>query len=237
MLPLKAAMAANDVRVYAAASMTNVISELAKEYQTQTGVNVITVFAGSSSLARQILNGAPADIYISANSHWVDYLVAEEVVDSKNVEVIAKNELVLIRSLNSDIEKFELKDASAWQNLLRHERIAIGQPDSVPAGIYAKETLSNLDVWSSVKRRTAPTNSVRVALALVERGEAPLGIVYKTDAIQNSKVTILDTFSSELHSPIVYPLAKLNNSEAVMAFSTFLNSENAKQIFIQYGFN
>jgi len=236
LLPVKTAMAADSIKVYAAASMTNVVSELAKNYSDHTGKKVVTVFAGSSSLARQIQNGAPADIFISANKKWVDYLVKQDVIQERNVTIIAENELVLISPNNNHQKSFNLGNATQWDQILKSGRVALGQPDSVPAGIYAKESLTNLGVWETVKLKSAPTNSVRVALALVERGEAKLGIVYKTDALLTDKVTIVDSFDDTLHDPIVYPMAVINGSDQVEGFAKFLLSKESKQVFNRYGF-
>lgn len=236
LLPPRAAIAADSIKVYAAASMTNVISELAARYSDKSGVKIVTIYAGSSSLARQIENGAPADLYISANTRWVDYLISKQVIQEEGVTVVAENELVLIQPKSRSIDKFDLTDKAGWNQVLLNERIALGQPDSVPAGIYAKQSLTNLTVWDTVKKKIASTNSVRVALALVERGEAGLGIVYKTDALTNDKVSILDTFSNELHDRIEYPMAIVKESEQVKSFADYLTSDDAKQVFTEYGF-
>ncbi|MFC1235506.1 molybdate ABC transporter substrate-binding protein [Vibrio sp. F74] len=236
LLPLKAAIAADSLKVYAAASMTNVISDLAKSYSDETGIRIVTVFAGSSSLARQIESGAPADLYISANKKWVDYLLAKGLISQEGIRVVAENELVLIAPQSHPQKSFDFTSTAVWNGLLLNERLAIGQPESVPAGIYAKQSLTNLAVWDTVKTKVAPTSSVRIALALVERGEATLGIVYKTDALMSEKVTIVDSFPNTLHEPIVYPMAIMNNDLVVKSFADFLVSDQAKQVFTRYGF-
>lgn len=235
-LPIKAAMAIDNIKVYAAASMTNVITELATDYSKRSGMKVVTVFAGSSSLARQIHNGAPADIYISANKKWVDYLVENKVFDKSNVKEIAHNELVLVSPIESPPEPFDIKSVVAWESVLDSDRIALGQTESVPAGIYAKQSFINLGVWEAVQNKTAPMNSVRSALALVERAEAGLGVVYKTDALSNDKVSIITTFSNALHDPIIYPMAIVNSAASVEDFAQFLMSEESQQVFKRYGF-
>ena len=231
------AQADSKIRIYSAASMTNVINEIIQTHTKKTGVKFTPVFAGSSSLARQIEKGAPVDIYISANTKWVEYLVNEGLADKNKINVIAKNELVLVSPLNHIPEPFQLNDTQRWNRLLKDERIAIGQVSSVPAGIYAKQAFSALGVWSEVKTRTAPSNSVRVALALVEREEAALGVVYKTDALVSNKVAIVKQFPKDSHDPIVYPMVVLTESTQVKAFAEFMSGNKAKQIFLKYGFN
>ncbi|MGF1753604.1 molybdate ABC transporter substrate-binding protein [Vibrio makurazakiensis] len=229
------ANAEDTLRVYAASSMTNAITELSNSYTEAQGVNIVTVFGGSSSLARQIERGAPVDVFISANQKWVDHLVIQDVISPSNVSIFASNNLTLIAPKASNIS-FDVTDKSAWETNLKDQRLAIGQPESVPAGIYAKEALSTLNVWDSVSHNLAPTKNVRVALVLVELGEAPLGIVYKTDAMASDKVRVVHNFSDTLHSEITYPLAKVNESDSVDAFITYLKSEPAKQILNAYGF-
>lgn len=229
--------AAEKIRVYAAASMTNVVSEVIQRYKQSTGNEVVAIYAGSSSLARQIEKGAPADIYISANSKWVDYLISKNLVKNNRSEVIAHNQLVLVTPTSMAQSPFSLADGAAWRELLANDRLAVGQVESVPAGIYAKQALSHLEVWDDVKDRTAPTNSVRVALALVERAEAVVGIVYKTDALISKKVDILSTFPADSHTPIEYPMVILSDSSQAAEFASFITTDEAKEIFNHYGFN
>lgn len=228
--------AADGIKVYAAASMTNVVDELALEYKKLTGTSVVSVYAGSSSLARQIIQGAPADVFISANTDWMDFLVSEGVVVHSDVKQLARNELVLVTPYNSPIEPFNMADSNAWLAGLQDSRIAIGQPESVPAGIYAKQALEKSRVWQAISRKTAQSNSVRAALALVERGEALLGVVYKTDALVNDKVKIIGVFPDADHSPIIYPVVDLRRSPESKAFVDFLLSDQAQLIFGRYGF-
>ncbi|WCE32589.1 molybdate ABC transporter substrate-binding protein [Vibrio sp. SCSIO 43137] len=229
--------AADKVRLYAAASMTNVINEVLQSYKAQSGDKVVAVFAGSSSLARQIEKGAPADIYISANVKWVDYLIDKGMVYRDKADIVARNQLSLVKPANGKVDQFDLANAEQWLAALKNERLAVGQVDSVPAGIYAKQALSNLGVWQQVRSYTAPTNSVRVALALVERGEAALGVVYQTDAMVSSKVVILDTFPEQSHTPVQYPMAVISGSKAANKLAQFILSDTAQQIFEKYGFS
>ncbi|ELB2086351.1 molybdate ABC transporter substrate-binding protein [Vibrio parahaemolyticus] len=228
--------AATDLKVYAASSMTNAIDEIAQDFKEKYDVTVTPVYGGSSSIARQIINGAPADVFISANTKWMDYLVDEGVIDSDNVTNLVRNSLVLIAPQSSSIAVFNFADAKAWEAALNDSRLALGNPTSVPAGMYAKESLTTLGVWKEIQTKVAPAKNVRLALALVERGEAPLGVVYKTDAQLTSKVKIVGEFASDTHAAIVYPAAVVNDSTESRQFFQYLKSEDAKRVFAHYGF-
>ncbi|ELA9308537.1 TPA: molybdate ABC transporter substrate-binding protein [Vibrio parahaemolyticus] len=228
--------AATDLKVYAASSMTNAIDEIAQDFKEKYDVTVTPVYGGSSSIARQIINGAPADVFISANTKWMDYLVDEGVIDSDNVTNLVRNSLVLIALQSSSLAVFNFADANAWEAALNGSRLALGNPTSVPAGMYAKESLTTLGVWKEIQTKVAPAKNVRLALALVERGEAPLGVVYKTDAQLTSKVKIVGEFASDTHAAIVYPAAVVNDSTESRQFFQYLKSEDAKRVFAHYGF-
>ncbi|ASZ49858.1 molybdate ABC transporter substrate-binding protein [Vibrio parahaemolyticus] len=228
--------AATDLKVYAASSMTNAIDEIAQDFKEKYDVTVTPVYGGSSSIARQIINGAPADVFISANTKWMDYLVDEGVIDSDNVTNLVRNSLVLIAPQSSSLAVFNFADANAWEAALNGSRLALGHPTSVPAGMYAKESLTTLGVWKEIQTKVAPAKNVRLALALVERGEAPLGVVYKTDAQLTSKVKIVGEFASDTHAAIVYPAAVVNDSTKSRQFFQYLKSEDAKRVFAHYGF-
>ncbi|RJX75473.1 molybdate ABC transporter substrate-binding protein [Vibrio sinensis] len=229
------ANAGDNVRVYAASSLTNVMNELINHYQQATNDKVMAVYAGSSSLARQIENGAPADVYISANVRWVQYLKDKQIIDAQQVTPWLYNELVLIAPTDGS-ESFDVSDKQAWLSALGDRRLAVAQPNAVPAGIYAQQSLENLQVWPALMMRLAPTSNVRVALTLVERNEAALGIVYKTDAQLSDKVKSIYQFSSQSHDPIMYPIASLNSKPSVQSFVQFLQSDDAKNIVQKYGF-
>ncbi|EIF8959386.1 molybdate ABC transporter substrate-binding protein [Vibrio parahaemolyticus] len=228
--------AATDLKVYAASSMTNAIDEIAQDFKEKYDVTVTPVYGGSSSIARQIINGAPADVFISANTKWMDYLVDEGVIDSDNVTNLVRNSLVLIAPQSSSLAVFNFADANAWEAALNGSRLALGNPTSVPAGMYAKESLTTLGVWKDIQTKVAPAKNVRLALALVERGEAPLGVVYKTDAQLTSKVKIVGEFASDTHAAIVYPAVVVNDSTESRQFFQYLKSEDAKRVFAHYGF-
>ncbi|CAK3504070.1 molybdate ABC transporter periplasmic binding protein [Vibrio crassostreae] len=228
-------LAAEKLRVYAASSMTNAVNLLVEEFEKDHSVDVIPVYASTSSLVRQIERGAPADIFISANEKWMTHLVDRKLVSSDNVTNLCENELVLISPKDTSVT-LDLSQGNQWAKLLTNERLAVGNTMSVPAGIYAKEALETLGVWDDVKTRLAPSNNVRMALALVERSEAKLGIVYKTDALLSKEVNLVSMFPSDLHTPIRYPVAKLNDKVVAEEFYTFLKSEKAKDILNSFGF-
>ncbi|WP_274879602.1 molybdate ABC transporter substrate-binding protein [Vibrio harveyi] len=231
-----AANAATELKVYAASSMTNAVNDIAQQFETKYAVTVTPVYGGSSSIARQILNGAPADIFISANTKWMDYLVKSKAVKNDSVTNLVRNSLVLIAPKASTIEPFDFSDANAWNQALEGNRLALGNPVSVPAGMYAKESLTNLGVWKKLERQIAPAKNVRLALALVERGEAPLGVVYKTDALLTDKVKVVGEFANDTHADIIYPAAIVKDSTQSEQFFEYLKSDDAKKVFAQYGF-
>ncbi|MEZ8722004.1 molybdate ABC transporter substrate-binding protein [Vibrio pomeroyi] len=228
-------LAAEKLRVYAASSMTNAVNLLVEEFEKNHTVDVIPVYASTSSLVRQIERGAPADIFISANEKWMTHLVDRKYVSSDNVTNLCENELVLIAPKGSSVS-LDLSQGDQWTKLLKNERLAVGNTMSVPAGIYAKEALETLGVWDDVSSRLAPSNNVRMALALVERSEAKLGIVYKTDALLSKEVNLVETFPSDLHTPIRYPVAKMSDKVIAEEFYTFLDTEKAKDILNSFGF-
>ncbi|NAW69085.1 molybdate ABC transporter substrate-binding protein [Vibrio sp. V27_P1S3P104] len=225
------------VHIYAASSMTNAVNDLIRLYQSHHDTKVVAVFGGSSSLARQIEHGAPADVFLSANDDWMTYLIGKNKVQEAQVALLASNQVVLIQPANLNLTAFDVADSQQWTQRLTGERLAVGNTDAVPIGIYSKQVLTTLGVWDTVRSRLAQTNNVRLALALVERGEAPLGMVYKTDALTSNKVAIVLEFDSALHSPIHYPVAQLNNKPSSASFMTFLTSSDAKGILTSYGFN
>lgn len=228
-------LAAEKLRVYAASSMTNAVNLLVEEFEKNHTVDVIPVYASTSSLVRQIERGAPADIFISANEKWMTHLVDRKYVSSDNVTNLCENELVLIAPKGSSVS-LDLSQGEQWTKLLTNERLAVGNTMSVPAGIYAKEALETLGVWDDVSSRLAPSNNVRMALALVERSEAKLGIVYKTDALLSKEVNLVETFPSDLHTPIRYPVAKMSDKVIAEEFYIFLDTEKAKDILNSFGF-
>ncbi|WP_375320355.1 molybdate ABC transporter substrate-binding protein [Aliivibrio logei] len=222
-----------NVTVYAASSLTNVMNDIVDAYQDETGERVRVSYAGSSSLARQIANGAPADIYLSANTKWMDYLIEQDQVEVGSKVDLLRNTLVLIASRSTPKE-------NTWQWFIGQKgfRIAMADPRHVPAGIYGKQSLEKQFRWPEIKDHIASGNNVRSALLFVERDEAPLGIVYKTDALLSKNVTVVEEFPEDSHDPIVYPMAiiKDKTSGEVTRFYQYLLSEKVKNIFVSYGF-
>lgn len=237
MLCCTAVYAQEKITVYAASSMTNAVNELIAAYQPKQPLDIVPVYAGSSALARQIEQGAPADIFISANDNWVTHLLNKNIVTSDKVTLLAGNQLVLIAHQSLKLNSLVVNDVAAWLDALNGSRLAIGNTMAVPVGMYAKEALEKLKVWSSLAPMLAQTNNVRLALALVERQEAALGIVYKTDALMSNKVKVVHEFDSSLHSAIHYPLVQLTERDTVNQFMLFLRSDQAKSILQNYGFS
>lgn len=232
------AQAADKVTVFAAASLTNAMQDIAAQYQKEKGVQVVSSFASSSTLARQIEQGAPADLFISADQQWMDYSISKQQIVENTRYTLLGNELVLVAAKASKIDNVEIDDKTQWTKLLGDSRLAVGDPDHVPAGIYAKEALQKLGAWSTLEPKLARASDVRGALALVEREEAPLGIVYGSDAIASKKVKVVGTFPASSHKPVEYPMAIVKDHEKpeVRAFYDYLKTPAASAIFKQYGF-
>ena len=227
---------AADIKVSAAASLTDVITELGRVYESaHAGVVIKASYAGSSTLAKQIENGAPADIFISADRDWADYLEKRGLLSSATRRNLLLNELVLIAPLNRPTTIQLQKNFDLVGSF--NGKLCTGEPAYVPVGKYAKQALTFYDWWAPIQLRLVGTEDVRTALAFVERGECALGIVYKTDALMSKKVQVVASFPAESHEPIVYPggLTK-NANEDALAFWQFLQSEPAAQVFIRYGF-
>ena len=182
------------VTVFAAASLTNAMQDIAKEYKKEKGVEVVSSFASSSTLARQIEAGAPADLFISADQKWMDYAVEKKSIDTASRATLLGNSLVVVAPKASAQDEIDISDKTDWTSLLKGGRLAVGDPEHVPAGIYAKEALQKLGAWETLSPKLAPAEDVRGALALVERSEAPLGIVYGSDAVASKGVKVVGTF-------------------------------------------
>lgn len=232
------AQAAEKVTVFAAASLTNALQEIAAQYQQGKDVSIVTSFASSSTLARQIDQGAPADLFISADQKWMDYAIDKQAMVANTRYTLLGNQLVLVAPADSKLGQITIDAQTPWKKLLDGGRLAVGDPDHVPAGIYAKESLQKLGAWQSVSPLMARANDVRAALALVERGEAPLGIVYGSDAVASKKVKVVGVFPADSHKPVEYPMAivKGKQSPAVDAFYDYLKGPQAATIFTRYGF-
>lgn len=225
------------VNVFAASSLTNALNEISEQFEQQTGTSVRNTFAGSSALARQINNGAPADIYLSANTKWMTYLDQQQVLEPETKANLLANSLVVIAPSENQTPVFS---SSSWPlvDYIGDSKLALADPAHVPAGIYAQQALETLGVWGSVKGHIAAANNVRSALVLVERGEAPLGIVYKTDGMLSKYVDIVAELPASSHDNIQYPMAIIKNKARpeVLAFYDYLSSDSAQAVFQQYGF-
>lgn len=233
------AAAADKVTIFAAASLTDALGALDGQYEAQTGTKVTAVFAASSTLARQIEAGAPAQIFFSADTNWMDDLAQKGLIEPGTRRDLLGNALALVAPADSGIGALAINPGLAWASLLGTDgRLAVGDPAHVPAGIYAREALASLGAWQTLEPRLARAEDVRGALMLVERGEAPLGIVYVTDARISPKVKIVGVFPASSHSPIVYPAAivKGQASPAVAAYFRFLASPRARSVFNRFGF-
>lgn len=231
---------ASEVVVFAAASTTNAITDIGELYAAQKLGIVKTSFASSSTLAKQIASGAPADVYLSANKKWMDFLAGKNAIVAATRFDLLGNSIVLIAPQDSPLKAVKITAGMDLAALLGKDgRLSMGDPDHVPAGMYGKKAMENLGFWPQVKDRIAPMKDVRAALVLVERGEAPLGEVYATDAAISKKVRVVGVFPADSHPPIVYPVAAVagGNAAAAKAFMDFLKSSEAIGVFEKYGFN
>ncbi len=222
--------------VFAAASLTNVLGEISPAWEKTSGIPVKLSFAASSVLARQIEAGAKADVFISADAEWMDYLQSRNLIDKSARRNLVGNRLVLIAPADS---KLVLKIATgfALAEALGDGRLATGDPDTVPAGRYARAALTSLGVWDEVADRLVRADNVRSAMLFVSRGEVPLGIVYATDAAVDSKVRVVDMFPASTHAPITYPAAAVRGARReATALITYLGGEQARAAWRKFGF-
>jgi molybdate transport system substrate-binding protein len=237
---IPAASAADEsqpVLVFAAASLTDVLDELGKAFTAQTHIEVKSSLAASSALAKQIEAGAPADLFFSADLEWMDYLDQRKLLEPGSRRDVVLNRLVLIAPADS---KVSVKIAPGFDLLkaLGDGKLATGDPDSVPVGKYAHAALEKLGAWDRVSSRIVRAENVRAALAFVARGEAPLGIVYRTDALAEKRVRIVDEFPQDSHPPVTYPIALTTNASAqAQKFEDFVTGDAAKAIFKKFGFS
>lgn len=232
---------ADDVLVFAAASLTDALGEVGQTYEKNSKNEIKFSFASSSTIARQIVQGAPAEIYVSANAKWMDYLQQHDEILTDTRKDLLANQLVLVAPLDSKFDdNVEIRAGFPLADMLGNSKLAMGNPAHVPAGIYGKQALKSLDLWKSVKDQVARAADVRAALALVALGEAPLGIVYKTDALAADDVKIVGTFPADSHKAIIYPAALTKavsqDDKAARDFYEFMGSKTAARIFKKYGF-
>ncbi|HEX7858225.1 MAG TPA: molybdate ABC transporter substrate-binding protein [Sphingobium sp.] len=223
--------------VLAAASLQESLTDAANAWATKKHPRPVISFAGSSALARQIGAGAPADIFISADEPWMDDVANKGLIRPGTRISFLANKLVLVAPANSGA-RIAIKPGFPLARALGNGRLAMADPDAVPAGKYGKAALTQLGVWPSVEGKVARAENVRAALTLVERGEAPFGIVYATDAMASKGVRVIGTFPANSHPPITYPIALLKSATSTDAepFRRFLISREGKAIFARYGF-
>lgn len=226
-----------EVVVFAAASLKNALDAVAADFQTATGNTVTISYAGSNQLAKQIMEGAPADIFISAAVNWMDEVEKAGLVVPDTRSDLLGNTLVLVAH-GADAAPVEIGPDFDLKALLGDGKLSMAMVDSVPAGQYGKESLESLGIWSAVEGSVAQSENVRAALALVSTGEAPYGIVYASDAVSDPGVTVVGTFPNDSHKPIIYPAALLTGAAdaADKAFLEALSADGADAAFAGQGF-
>ncbi len=221
--------------ISAASSLTDVMKELIDTYESAHNVSIQLNLASSGKLARQIEQGAPADLYLSANQKWMDQLEADKQIESATRRNFTSNHLVMIGSKNNN----ELTSLQTLANLPPESQIAVGEPESVPAGSYTKQALQKIQLWELIKEHLVFSSDVRQVLTYVESGNVSYGIVYGSDAKISDQVKVLTEIDPELHKPIVYPGAVLSDSthkQEATDFLNFLGTKEAKEIMKKYGF-
>jgi molybdate transport system substrate-binding protein len=223
--------------VFAAASMKNALDELDAAYTAKTGVKITASYAASSALAKQIEQGAPADVFVSADTDWMDYAIGKKNINESTRVNLLGNSIVLIAAKDSKLDKVTIGQGFDLAKLAGDGKIATGDVKSVPVGKYAKAALEKLGSWTAAESKFAMADSVRAALTLVSRGEAPLGIVYATDAKIDPGVKIIGTFPADSHPAIIYPVAATTTAKTeAIDYLAFLRSTAAKTILEKYGF-
>ena len=231
------ARAGERLTVFAAASLKNALDEVSAAWASETGKRATISYAASSALAKQIEQGAPADVFFSADMDWMEYLSEKKLIDAASVTKLLGNEIVLIAPQESTVT-VTLAPGVPLAELLGGGRLAMADVRAVPAGKYGKAALENLKAWASIAPSVAQAENVRAALKLVAAGEAPLGIVYRTDALAEPAVKIIASFPAASHPPIVYPAARVASSNHAdsSAYLSFLKSPKAAAIFQSQGF-
>ncbi|WP_406873639.1 molybdate ABC transporter substrate-binding protein [Aminobacter sp. P9b] len=234
---LPSARADGDVVVFAAASLKNALDAVDAAWKAESGKSATASYAASSALSKQIEEGAPADVFISADLDWMKYLADKKLIkDGSDVKLLG-NRIVLVAPKDSGA-KAEIAPNFDLAALLGDGRLAMGDVKAVPAGKYGKAALEKLGVWSSVEGKIAQAENVRAALKLVSTGEAPLGIVYQTDATAEPGVKVVGVFPEDSHPPIVYPVGVTADSKSAdaAAYVKYLQSAKAKELFEAQGF-
>ena len=230
--------AARPLTVFAAASLQESLDAVAKSWEAHGGQHVVLSYAASSVLARQIEQGAQADVFVSADIDWMDYLQDRKLIEPASRFVLVRNALVLIAPIHSSVRAVDLNARPSVLAALGRGRLAVAETASVPAGRYAKQALENLGLWPALSTHLAQGDNVRAALEYVARGEAPLGIVYATDAHAEPRVRIVAVFADKLHAPIVYPAARTASADpkSAAAFLAYLRTPRIAALFRRAGF-
>ena len=231
------ANAADQLTLFSAASTVQLVGQLERDWQKKTGNGLRTVFASSGALARQIESGAPADLFLSADNRWIDFLLEKDLIAPNTRKTVLRNRLALIASNDLKVSvPFDVKK-DLPRILSGGNRLAMGDPRHVPAGLYAKQSLQKLGLWTTIGPKTARAQNVRLALALVERNEAQLGIVYLSDVFHQNVLKILKVFPQNLHAPIAYKIAATKPAAELAAeFLDYLSSPEAREIYRHLGF-
>lgn len=238
MLGSGAARAESPVLIFAAASLKNALDEATAAWSKETGKAAKVSYAASSALAKQIESGAPADLFFSADVDWMDYVAKAGGIRPQTRANLLRNTLVLIAP-GAEKVALDLKPGLDLARALGDGRLAVANVEAVPAGKYGRAALETLGAWAGVKDRLAQTENVRAALLLVSRGEAPLGIVYATDAVSDPSVTVVATFPADSHPPVIYPVALTKDSAHpdAAALLAYLRSPAARVYFERQGFS
>lgn len=224
------------VTLFAAASLSPVLEELSAHYQKSTSIRCRCTYAASSVLAKQIYNGAPADIFISANPEWMTFLHSKQaLVNSSRSDLVGNRLILASRKDSPSALKFDM----TLPAMLAQQKLAMGDPDHVPAGIYGKSALVNRGMWASISDNVVRTNNSRVSVALIKRGEVAAGIIYQSDYVSGQEyLKLQDRIPAKAHQPIVYPISVIKGRERpeVRAYLSFLKSPSAMVVFIKHGF-
>jgi molybdate transport system substrate-binding protein len=233
------AVAQDSVTVFAAASLKNALDDTNAAFTKATGVKAVASYEASSALAKQIEQGAPADVFISADLRWMDYATEDKLIKSDTRVNLLGNKLVLIAGKDSKLSNIQIGQGFDIAKFAGDGRIAVADVKAVPAGLYAKAALEKLGAWAAAEPKLAQAENVRATLAFVARGETPIGIVYKTDAKAEPKVKVIGIFPDGSYPPVTYPVAETaaSKSPAAAQYLTFLRGSAAKTIFEKYGFN
>jgi molybdate transport system substrate-binding protein len=229
---------AQELTVFAAASLTDAMKDVSAQWVKAGHPPLRMSFGSSSTLARQIEAGAPANVFASADEKWMDYLAQKNLIAAGTRKDLLGNDLVLVVPANKPLHVTLGPGFNLLALLGANGRLAVGDPAHVPVGIYAEQALKKLGWWDSIAPRLAPTADVRAGLLLVERGDAPAGIVYATDAAASKAVMVAGTFPADSHDPVAYPFAvvKSGDTPQARALMTFLSGPKARAVFVQRGF-